>query len=229
MDLLKPPVWKTQGIDPETRAGSWGRRADTVPTLAPTPDPSFDPLQKRKEARKQHPLGECKEFLRDGRAAQELLRRNPEKYAEYRESCVAHGLLAPKVTLSKQPERRYTDEELALRSDYDPARLKHWFQEGNGIKDNPGTLAKENPVEYQRRVKAAVIFGILGPEANRQAQQPAKRNEDLAFVLNDDLCAKFKLPAGTKVTMTEFESMVRLNTEKQAAQNAAATNEGTQQ
>ncbi len=166
--------------------------------------------------------------LRDG-DAQELFGAIPRLRAEYRESCVAHGLLAPKATLSKQPERRYSDEELALRSDYDPAQLKHWFQEGNGIKDNPGTLAKENPVEYQRRVRAAVVFGILGPEALRQAQQPKLRNEDTTFVLNDDLCAKFKLPAGTKVTMTEFESIVRLNTEKQAAQDATATNEGTQQ
>lgn len=200
----------------------WGVNKPPVSTKNTTPDPNFDPIQKRREAKERHSLQECKEFINDGRTAQDLLKRNPAKYYEYRESCVAHGLLAPKPEPPRPAEQQHYDErQLRLLAKYDHATLKAKLTQDQNRTETLGYIKAHDPVQYAEIMEACILRGLIDPsrlDGLRPTAKPAnEQNQATSFELSSELRQRFRLPEGTRVTMSEFESMVRVANEAKAA------------
>jgi hypothetical protein len=210
---------------PEPERYGWGHGSRKTQPTKPV-----DPLEQMRKPR-EFTMEEKSKFFgskSDAKAAADLKRLSPDVYRRMRAESELDGLVAAPSYFDPQRDklpdgrRTFSPEELALRAQYSESELRTFFKETTGSKVNPGTLAKNDPAKYAEMVKAAVSFGILPPESIRQIQQPARpRNEDNTFVLTDDLCAKFKLPSGTKVSSAEFESMTRILIEQTAAAQTA--------
>jgi hypothetical protein len=164
---------------------------------------------------------------------QALLQRNPAKYYEYRESCVAHGLLAPKAEKLVTPERQTVSQrELELRQKYTYQGLKEKFTTVKTRKEDTLAYIEQNQPElYAEILEAGVLFGLIPAERLRSiTPKPPKPEQETLMRLSDELADAANLPRGKEMSDDEINSVILFVAEKkQAARDAQAAKDAEAQ
>jgi hypothetical protein len=179
---------------------------------------------------------QVKALIRDGKTMQRVRTEDPAEYRLIRALAVQDGLLdAPgyfvrETDLPKaaRPAGEYTQAEIDAMQQFSEADCIRLFKPDPRYpqKDNGGTLAKENPQAYEIARVSARARGIL-PEARTakpatvKPATPTKSDEPSTFALADDIAARAFLPTGTKVTMLQFQQILK-NIQEHEQRTAAA-------
>jgi hypothetical protein len=165
-------------------------------------------------------------FKHDGRLAMQIKQENPAEYAELRKSAEMHGIVGPepqnqwavqqrKADLKMHPE--FTSEEIAARAAFSEQDCRRLL--GKGAEGGPNELVKMRagaPNKYQVFRAAAKSYGLVGDSVviDRTFKGTAEPADDGKFVLSHELAAKVNLPSGSRVSQTQFESVLKLIAEK---------------
>jgi hypothetical protein len=189
---------------------------------------TFDPFAKPK-----HDLKTASKFFGKNSSAVDAMRlknENPPLYDELRKSAeFEHNLIGPRGYFKTEdwkpadPNAKHYDEEtLRARANYDRAACEALFK-STGSKHNAAELAK-TPAAYRLAKLAAVSFDILPPDTHIPPvtvipQQPV----DTSVAIGNELADRLNLPRGYRAqSHDELQSIIRLDSEVQAAKAAAA-------
>ncbi len=158
-------------------------------------------------------------ILVDGRYAMDTFKRSPTEYR----ALVRKSGLPPSARESyvlkygPKPTHVPTDYELLATRTFSKEDVQRAYRdESKGSKDNPGTLAAKDPERYRLLRTAAILHGVVTPDAESLPMMPAPALNEPATITPPPEIDKFFNLDGKKITTSGLVKLTAAKAEFEA-------------